>query len=112
MFKVVNERTDAVVAQWGRNDDAETHAGELNANYPNGDGPYMVVPSEPDDSAAQCRGDADTCLCDAHVWARHDAARAPLSRRERWAVRGKLLGSDFAVAQSPGDSVTSNSVTR
>lgn len=45
-----------------------------------------------------CPGNADTCLCDPHVEARHDAALSKLSGRARKAARGKLLGSDFAVA--------------
>lgn len=56
------------------------------------------------DVVAECPGDSATCLCDTHVWARHEAALAQLSGKERKAARGKLLGSDFAVA--------SNSVTQ
>jgi len=45
-----------------------------------------------------CPGEPATCLCDTHVWARHEEVLATLRGRKRKAARGKLLGSDFAVA--------------
>lgn len=52
------------------------------------------------DRQLTCPGDAATCLCDSHVWARHEAALSKLHGRARKAARGKLLGSDFAVAET------------
>lgn len=46
-FDVVHERTDKRVGTWDRECDAQSHAAELNAEFPSGDGPYMAVPRTP-----------------------------------------------------------------
>jgi hypothetical protein len=46
VFSVVHERTDERIGMYSILDHAESHCAEYNADYPAGNGPWMVIEEE------------------------------------------------------------------